>query len=57
MLGEDPQIPHILRDLRVSYNGSSEFYFEKNSGIIVEQKTWDIVLDLKTYKKDPSQPH
>jgi hypothetical protein len=27
-LDEDPQIPHILRDLRVSYNGISEFYFE-----------------------------
>jgi hypothetical protein len=26
--GEDPQIPHILRDLRVSYNGISEFYFK-----------------------------
>ena len=26
-LGEDPQILHILRDLRVSYNGISEFYF------------------------------
>jgi hypothetical protein len=26
--GEDPQIPHILRDLRVSYNGIFEFYFE-----------------------------
>ena len=28
VFGKDPQIPHILRDLRVSYNGSSEFYFE-----------------------------
>jgi hypothetical protein len=27
-LGKDPQIPHILRDLKVSYNESSEFYFE-----------------------------
>ena len=27
-LGEDPQISHILRDLRVSYNGISEFYFK-----------------------------
>ena len=28
-LGEDSQIPHILRGLRVSYNGCFEFYFEK----------------------------
>jgi hypothetical protein len=27
-LGEDPQIPHILRDLGVLYNRSSKFYFE-----------------------------
>jgi len=27
-LGEDSQIPHILRDLRVAYNGISKFYFE-----------------------------
>ena len=27
-LGEDPQIPHTLRDLRVSNNEISEFYFE-----------------------------
>jgi hypothetical protein len=33
--GEDPQIPHILRDLRVSYNRISEFYF-KNL-----QKLWN----------------
>jgi hypothetical protein len=28
VFGEDPQIAHILRDLRVSYNEISEFYFE-----------------------------
>jgi hypothetical protein len=28
LLDEDPQIPHILRDLRASYKGISEFYFE-----------------------------
>ena len=27
-LGEDPQISHILRDLRVSYSGISGYYFE-----------------------------
>jgi hypothetical protein len=34
-LSDDPQIPHILRDLRVSYNGISEFYFENL------QKLWN----------------
>ena len=56
--GEAPQIPHILRDLRVSYNGSSEFYFEnyKNSRIMVEQRTWDIVLDLIVLSFNCSRP-
>ena len=39
-LGEDPKRPHILIDMRVSYNEISEFYFKtyKHSGIMVEQK-------------------
>jgi hypothetical protein len=39
---------HIYSDLRVSYNRSSEFYFKnlKNSRTMVEQRAWDIVLDL-----------
>ena len=56
--GEDPQIPHILRDLRVSYNGISEFYLKtyKNSRTMVEQETWDIVLDLIVLSFSCSRP-
>ena len=55
-LGEDPQIPHILRDLRVSYNEALSFILKKNSRIIVEQRTWDIVLDLIILSFNFSRP-
>jgi hypothetical protein len=56
-LGDDPQIPQ-MRDLRGSYKGISEFYLKvcKNSGIKVDQRTQDIVLDLTVLSFNCSRP-
>jgi hypothetical protein len=44
--------------LRESYTGISEFYLKilQNSGIIVDQRGWDIALDLTVLSFDCLRP-
>jgi hypothetical protein len=47
-----------MRDLRGSYKGISEFYLKilQNSGIMVDQRARNIVLDLTVLSFNYSRP-
>jgi hypothetical protein len=47
-----------MRDLRGSYKGISEFYLKilQNSGIIVDQRAWNMALDLTILSFNYSRP-
>ena len=57
-LGEDPQIPHIWETWECHTMESLNFILKtyKNSRIMVEQRTWDIVLDSIVLSFNCSRP-